>query len=207
MNLNTFLLFLPACLALNMVLGPNNVLSIMIGAEQGLKSAAIAYLGRFFAFIILIVITALGLGTLLTASAQIFLMIKFIGAIYLLWIGYQLLTSKANMQDETMTTYNQDIKLLIKKDFNIAIANPKAILIFTAFFPQFIHLDHYWSDFMTLGVIFLCLEFFAVLCYALLGAKLVKMLKRERFGMINKISGVLMITFGLALAFMKKPSA
>lgn len=60
---------------------------------------------------------------------------------------------------------------------------------------------------MTLGVIFLCLEFFAVLCYALLGAKLVKMLKRERFGMINKISGVLMITFGLALAFMKKPSA
>jgi len=50
MNLNTFLLFLPACLALNMVLGPNNVLSIMIGAEQGLKSAAIAYLGRFFCF-------------------------------------------------------------------------------------------------------------------------------------------------------------
>lgn len=78
----------------------------MIGAEQGLKSAAIAYLGRFFAFIILIFITALGLGTLLTASAQIFLMIKFIGAIYLLWIGYQLLTSKANMQDETMTAYN-----------------------------------------------------------------------------------------------------
>ncbi|EPF79842.1 LysE family translocator [Acinetobacter rudis] len=207
MSLQTFLIFLPACLALNMVLGPNNVLSMMIGAEQGLKPAAIAYLGRFFAFSILILITALGLGTLLAASAQVFLLIKFIGAAYLLWIGYQLLRSKSETLDHTSQTPPQDFKTLIIKDFNIAIANPKAILIFTAFFPQFIQLDHYWADFFTLGVSFLCLEFFAVLCYAILGAKLITVLKRENLGLINKASGVLMIVFGFALAFVKKPSA
>lgn len=207
MTLHTFLIFLPACLALNMVLGPNNVLSIMIGAEQGLKSAAIAYIGRFFAFSILILITALGLGTLLAASTQVFLVIKFVGAAYLLWIGLQLLRSQQRPQHGITNAVQQDKKSLIKKDFTIAIANPKAILIFTAFFPQFIQLEYYWSDFFILGTSFLILEFFAVLCYALLGAKLIAVLKQERLGLINKISGVLMIAFGFALAFVKKPSA
>lgn len=207
MSLNTFLIFLPACLALNMVLGPNNVLSLMIGAEQGLKSALIAYIGRFFAFVILIMITALGLGTLLAASSQVFLIIKFVGAAYLLWIGYQLLRSSHQPSTITNEAPSQNLRALIKKDFNIAIANPKAILIFTAFFPQFIQLEHYWSDFLILGTSFLALEFFAVLCYALLGAKLIAVLKQERLGVINKISGILMIAFGFALALVKKPSA
>jgi len=67
MNIEALLLFIPACMALNMVLGPNNVLSMSIGAQHGLKAAAWAYLGRLIAFSLLIGLCALGLGSLLAA--------------------------------------------------------------------------------------------------------------------------------------------
>lgn len=70
MPLETLLLFVPACFALNMVVGPNNLLSITIGARHGLRTALLAAAGRLVAFAIMIAVAALGMGPLLASARQ-----------------------------------------------------------------------------------------------------------------------------------------
>ena len=79
MPLHTYLLFLPACFALNMVFGPNNVLSLSNGARIGVLHSVTASLERLVAFAIMIAITGFGLGALLLASATLFTVVKLGG--------------------------------------------------------------------------------------------------------------------------------
>lgn len=98
MSLHTYLLFLPACFALNMAFGPNNVLSLSNGARNGVLHSVTASFGRLAAFAIMIAITGFGMGALLLASETLFLVLKFGGAAYLVWLGIKLLRSKSTEQ-------------------------------------------------------------------------------------------------------------
>lgn len=79
----TLFLFVPACFALNMAFGPNNLLSITIGAQHGLRASLLASVGRLVAFAIMIAVAAFGMGALLMASELAFTVVKFLGAIFL----------------------------------------------------------------------------------------------------------------------------
>ena len=72
MSLQTFSLFVPACFAINMAFGPNNVLSLSNGARDGVRMSVLASFGRLVAFAIMIAIAGLGLGALLLASQTLF---------------------------------------------------------------------------------------------------------------------------------------
>ncbi|MFT4192147.1 MAG: LysE family translocator, partial [Comamonas sp.] len=63
MSLHEFLLFLPACFALNLSFGPNNLLSLTYGARYGVPVAMAAGIGRLLAFAIMVSISGLGMGT------------------------------------------------------------------------------------------------------------------------------------------------
>jgi hypothetical protein len=93
MPFQSYGLFLPACFAINMALGPNNVLSISNGARNGMHCAIVAAFGRLLAFAMMIAIAGLGLGALLLASQTLFTILKFGGAAYLVWIGIKLVRS------------------------------------------------------------------------------------------------------------------
>ncbi len=169
MDLNALLLFIPASFALNMVPGPNNLLSMHNGQRFGFMYALGAGLGRLLAFSLMILLVATGLSTLLYASEAVFFSIKIIGAMYLFWIAYQLWTSDvSNVGSQKIE--HKTIYKLAKQEFLLAIGNPKAILIFTAFLPQFVDISKdSSSQFLTLGVIFLFLEILAVFLYASFG--------------------------------------
>ncbi|MCI1695573.1 LysE family translocator [Aneurinibacillus aneurinilyticus] len=208
MSLQTLLLFIPACFALNMAFGPNNLLSLMNGARHGTNAAIVASVGRLFAFVIMIVIAAVGLGALLMTSEVLFSVVKWLGAVYLVWIGLKVFLTKSPAQSVS-TTFDSDYSLfdLMRKEFIVASGNPKAILIFTAFFPQFIEPNAYAQSFMIMGIIYLILEAAAVAIYALVGARLGAYVKSANaFRWINRLSGSLMITFGVLLAFARKPA-
>ncbi len=208
MALDIWLVFLPACFALNMAFGPNNLLSLTNGARDGVARATIAATGRLGAFAAMILVTALGLGALLATSETVFTVVKYLGAAYLVWIGVKLLRSDASLVQKAAADRPLSLKSLMMQEFWVAAGNPKAILIFTAFFPQFIDPDAYLTSFAVLGVSFLLLEVVAMTIYAAIGARLGTVVKGAKaFTWFNRLSGSLMIGFGLMLAFVRRPAA
>ncbi len=101
------------------------------------------------------------------------------------------------------------LKRLTRQEFLVAAGNPKAILVFTAFFPQFVDRDAYAASFAILGAIFLLLELVAIVIYATLGARLGLLSKGARgfFKWFNRVSESLMIGFGVMLAFVRRPAS
>lgn len=210
MNLSTYLLFLPACFALNMAFGPNNLLSVGNGARWGVRPAVLAASGRLAAFALMIAVAGVGMGALLAASALAFNIVKWLGAAYLIWLGIKLLRAPApeGLADATDTAQAPDLRALARQEFAVAIGNPKAILIFTAFFPQFVAPESYAMSYLLLGLSFLLLEVVAIALYALLGARVRRLAKGgAAMRWFNRASGSMMIGFGLLLAATRRPGA
>jgi len=210
MTLENYALFAPACFAINMAFGPNNVLSLSNGAREGVRLSVFAASGRLVAFAAMIAIAGLGLGALLLASQALFTALKLAGAAYLVWIGIKLIRSGpamlARAADEAPGGPGT-FRRLARQEFLVAAGNPKAILVFTAFFPQFVDPHHYAASFALLGATFLLFEFVAIAIYALLGARLGTMAGGAgRLRWFNRVSGALMIFFGAMLAFVRRPA-
>jgi len=170
MTFRTLWLFVPACFALNMAFGPNNLLSLTHGARSGLSRATLAGLGRLLAFAAMILLAALGLGAALAASELVFAAVKWAGVVYLLWIGWGLIRHVGDSAPAVLAGDSTPLGAMARREFLVAAGNPKAILIFTAFFPQFVDPDAYLASFLLLGVVFLVLEGVAIVLYGLAGA-------------------------------------
>ena len=212
MSFENYWLFVPACFAINMAFGPNNVLSLSNGAREGVRLSVSASIGRLVAFAGMIAIAGLGLGALLLASQALFTALKLGGAAYLVWIGIKLLRADpADLARVEGAASDRPAagkwRRLAKQEFLVAAGNPKAILVFTAFFPQFVDRAHYAASFALLGTTFLVFELVAIALYALLGARLGTLSGgAHRLRWFNRVSGSLMIFFGLMLAFVRKPA-
>ncbi|WP_110674838.1 LysE family translocator [Salinicola sp. RZ23] len=207
MNLHQLWLFLPACFALNMAFGPNNLLATTNAARVGPLKAVLASLGRIAAFIPMIAVAGVGMGTLLTTSIWFFLIVKWAGAAYLAWLGIKLLMSRPQTV-EVASGAPQSLWRLMRQEFLVAAGNPKAILIFTAFLPQFVVAEHYAASFTLLGALFLLMELVAVAVYAILGSRIGRYLRGGRtLQWFNRVSGALMLAFSVGIVAMKRPVA
>ncbi|SDV46658.1 LysE family translocator [Chitinasiproducens palmae] len=209
MSLHDYLLFLPACFALNMVFGPNNALAIGNSVRNGVTVAVLAASGRLLAFAAMIVVAGLGLGALLAGSETLFALVKWIGAAYLVFIGIKLwrgAPAAAAAASAQQAAPPASLGRLARQEGLVAIGNPKAILIFTAFLPQFVDPNHYALSYTIVGMTFLVLEVFAIAIYAVVGLRIAKAVRGGRaFLWFNRTSGVLMMVFGAALAFARRP--
>lgn len=169
MDLVTLSLFLPACFALNMAPGPNNLLSVSNATRYGYRHACVAGVGRLLAFAGMIALAAAGLAVVLQTSELLFYGIKIIGAGYLLYLAWQLWRADPAGEDAVAAPAN-GLLALARQEFLVAAGNPKAILIFTAFLPQFVDPARAITpQFMLLGVLFLLLEWIAISAYAYMG--------------------------------------
>ena len=169
MDLATLALFLPACFALNMAPGPNNLLSISNATRYGYRTSCMAGGGRLLAFAIMIALASAGLAVVLQTSELVFYGIKIVGAAYLFYLAYQLWNAAPQAEAESV---NARVGLwgLARQEFLVAAGNPKAILIFTAFLPQFVDPTvDVGSQFTLLGLLFLALEWIAIGIYAYIG--------------------------------------
>ncbi|WP_323160962.1 LysE family translocator [Pseudomonas fluorescens] len=169
MDLATLSLFLPACFALNMAPGPNNLLSVSNATRYGYRRACVAGIGRLLAFAGMIALAAAGLAVVLQTSELLFYGIKIVGAGYLLYLAWQLWRANPAAEDAVAAPAN-GLLALARQEFLVAAGNPKAILIFTAFLPQFVDPNRAITpQFMLLGVLFLLLEWIAISAYAYMG--------------------------------------
>lgn len=208
MPLETFLLFAPACFAINMAFGPNNLLSLTNAARSGIGPAILAAAGRIVSFAIMIAIAGIGLGAILAASETVFTLVKWAGAAYLIWIGINLIRAGAPLMRDDADAPKLSLGKLTLQELWVAAGNPKAILVFTAFFPQFVDPSAYALSFTILGATFLVFETFAIMVYSFIGAKLGRYMRNGRtLKWFNRTSGTMMIGFGLMLMFTRRPTA
>ena len=205
MSLSLLLLFIPACFALNAAPGPNNLLAFSNAARLGVGPALLGGLGRMPAFAGMILLVALGLGALLIASETAFLAVKYAGAAYLIYIGIRMWRTKVS-QIATPDPRGDHWRVLAQRDFLIAIGNPKAIAIFTAFFPQFLSFDAPLApQFLVLGGLFLLMECFAVALYVGLGRMFGRVFQKpQRLRRLNQGVGGFLVFSGVALLLDRK---
>ena len=169
MNLATLSLFLPACFALNMAPGPNNLLSVSNSTRYGYRTACVAGIGRLLAFAGMIALASAGLAVVLQTSALLFYGIKVVGAAYLFYLAWQLWRADPGTEN-VVTGAPAGTLTLARQEFLVAAGNPKAILIFTAFLPQFVDPSQAVTpQFAVLGALFLMLEWIAIGAYAYMG--------------------------------------
>ena len=141
MNLDTWLLFSAAALVVILIPGPLSLLMVSNSLNYGLRRSAPAFLGGVSASLCLLSASALGLGALLLASEQIFSLLKLLGALYLFYLAWQ--SWQASRQTATPTAGEAPLvepgwRNLFWKAFGLGASNPKDILFFAAFLPQFI---------------------------------------------------------------------
>lgn len=198
-------IFIPTCFALNMAFGPNNLIALTHGAEKGFVFALYASLARILVFIPMILISALGLGAILATSAFVFSVVKIAGAIYLIWLGCKLVYASYKSQTHDYIPKPANLFTAFKREGLIAAGNPKAILIFAAFFPQFVDTTAYTYSYVVLGSIFLLLELLAISVYALIGYFAVQFASSKIHWFLRS-SGVGMAIFGILLLFTRGPT-
>lgn len=201
-----YAIFIPACFALNMAFGPNNLLAISHGAQRGTAFALQAGVGRLLVFVPMIALSGLGLGLILSASATAFTILKVAGAAYLIWIGIKILRNARGAQDVSAPQTPIALRQAFLREAVTAVSNPKAMLIFAAFLPQFVPPETYARDFPIAAAWFLGMEAVALGIYAAIG-QLAATFAGSKLHLIQKVSGVGMVLFGALLIFARRPGA
>ena len=149
-------LFIVAGLLLNVTPGPDTLYIVGRSATQGLRAGVVAALGIGAGCCVHIVAAAVGLSALILASAQAFLVLKFAGAAYLLYVGATLLLTRVNVAAETPRLVPAPMRSVFWQGCLTCALNPKVALFFLALLPQFIATDAPDKPlaFLVLGVIF-----------------------------------------------------
>jgi threonine/homoserine/homoserine lactone efflux protein len=181
--------------------GANNLLGLHHGMTHGVRHGLAGLGGRLAAFTLLIAAVAAGLGQLLAASETALTIIKWAGVAYLLYLGVRLLWSTFRGKDtpEELPKTPTTAWRVTRKEFGVAITNPKAILIFTAFVPQFIDAGQgsFSGQIALLGAVYLLAEFLAGSVYVGVGAA-VKTIELSRRARRNVDRGTGVVLVGLA---------
>jgi threonine/homoserine/homoserine lactone efflux protein len=151
------------------------------------------------------ILAAFGLFLIIAKSILLFNIIKFTGAVYLLFIGYKMFTDKSLMNVSNITMNKPISYLRIYRDAIFTnVLNPKVALFFIAFLPQFIDptFRNTVFPFLTLGITFIATGTAWCLVLATLVAGIFKKLKNNQqiSGIINKICGLTLIALGIKVA-------
>jgi threonine/homoserine/homoserine lactone efflux protein len=174
--------------------------------NHGPRRAMTSVAGSVSAVLVVMVLSAMGLGALLAASETAFTIAKVIGAAYLIWLGIKTFRSKTTVFEgipaagEPSRDATPARKLYVQ-GLIVGGSNPKALLFFTAFFPQFLDPAAAWApQFAALSSTFVAFEF-TVLTLCTLGvARLAPVLRSgTRMRLFNRISGGLFTLMGTLL--------
>ena len=183
MSLELWIVYLAAAVGLSLTPGPNGLLALTHGARFGAARASFTVLGGVTGFLVLIAASLAGLGALLAASEQAFTVAKWIGAAYLVWLGIRLWNAPPPSMDaarEAADHADRRRSQLFAQGFLVAVSNPKALIFFAAFLPQFM-LPHvsYWVQLAVLGGTFVVVEFLYELMVAGFAQRLAPWLARH----------------------------
>ena len=184
--------------------GPSMILALSHGIKYGAKRTLYTALGNSAASFLQAVVSIAGLGALLVASNTAFMLVKLAGAAYLVWLGLMVLFSgEMSLEDDNADAgRNVSNKKLFLQGFWVAAGNPKAIIFFSALFPQFISSGQASvQHFAMLLILLTAIAFGCMMIYACGGEKVKGIIKETAVcKCINKVLGATFVGLGVTLA-------
>jgi homoserine/homoserine lactone efflux protein len=138
MALDTWFIYLLASIGLSLTPGPNSLLALTHGALYGARRTLFTIVGGVFGFSALIALAMFGLTALLQTSASVLTVLKWVGGAYLVWLGIQLWRSPALHLEVAERAARLSNLGMFRQGLLSAFANPKVLLFYGAFLPQFI---------------------------------------------------------------------
>ena len=184
--------------------GPAILLAILNGLRANMQIVIISSLANIIGLGILSTASILGLGLLLTTSSILFLIVKFIGAFYLIYLGIKYIGNNRVVKFDNTNNYfdkNKTKLSYFNEAFLLAITNPKPILFFTAIFPQFLNLKtNILPQFIIMTIIFLTISFLSLSIYGLIAKRSKQWLSNNnRMKWLHRITGGMFIGMGVGL--------
>lgn len=199
MALSVYAAFLAACIVIILVPGPTVTLivanSIRHGTRAGLANAAGTQAGMALVF----AVVGVGLASVIEGMGRWFELVRFAGAAYLVWMGVQMLRSKGRLNpDGTLRPPRGGFFL---QGLLVALSNPKALIFFGAFLPQFLDPARDTTTQLALmGATALAVGALSDAAYSLAAGSAGRLLSARRVRLLSKISGGFLVGGGAWLA-------
>jgi threonine/homoserine/homoserine lactone efflux protein len=206
MSLEVWIAYVLATTIILVIPGPTIILVVSQAVAHGRKSVVPLATGVVFGDFTAMTFSLLGLGAIMSASATLFTLFKWIGALYLLYLGIRLWRTqpeKSNLQGKTK---KMSPRSLFKSSYIVTALNPKGIAFFVAFLPQFInHHSAVFGQLILLGGTFLVLALINAALYAVFASQLRELIRRTKVRRwFNRLGGTALIGAGIITASMQR---
>jgi threonine/homoserine/homoserine lactone efflux protein len=200
MTIEVYLAYVLACLLITLIPGPTVTLivanSLRHGARAGLLNVAGTQAGLFLMMLTLIV----GLSSVIAAMGWLFDWVRFAGAAYLIWLGFKLLKSRNPETQEQQPRIPRGG--FFAQGFLVLMSNPKALLWFGAFIPQFVDpKGDYVGQIVLLGLTAMAVAALTDGAYAVFTGRAGAALSKRYVKVLTKASGLFLVGGGIWLAF------
>lgn len=187
MDASTLLLYVIAASAVMVTPGPAMLLALNNGASHGMRVAGFGMAGAMLSDLILIGAVGCGLGALLQASEHLFSLVKWVGAAYLLYLAVMLWRAPVQALSASSTTAAVSGRSSFLRALFVGLSNPKGLLFFSAFLPQFIRPDQpVLQQYLVLAVVTALLDCLVMIVYALGGRHAVRAFSARVMQWINR---------------------
>ena len=206
MTFELWFAFTVAAGALIAIPGPTNLMVMAYGVRYGAKPALGTVFGVVPGVIAAMTLSFLGLGAILATSSGLFILMKWAGAIYLVYLGIMQWRSAPQLDKMEIDKQNVSGVSIIVQAFTVTLLNPKGIVFYIAFMPQFISANApALPQMLILGATFLTLVFPINTIYALLSGKMRAVIQNRRvLRTMNRTGGAMLIGAGLLTASLKR---
>jgi len=203
-SLATIIPYLGACFLLAIVPGPTVTVIIANALARGTWAGLAIVLGTQFGVATMILTVAFGMQALVAFMGWAFDWIKLAGAAYLVWLGWKMLRSNGDL-GSAQAEKTKSFWGLVLEGFFVIWANPKALIFFGAFLPQFVDLSApTFPQIAVLGVFFMVVAGSTDAIYAVIAGQARGLLSAARVRMVSRVSGIILMAGGLWLALQKR---
>jgi threonine/homoserine/homoserine lactone efflux protein len=202
-ELSQVTIFAGASLALLLMPGPAVLYILARSVNQGRPAGLASVLGIETANFCHAAAAGLGLSAILLSSALAFNVVKYLGAVYLIYLGIRKLAD--NKEDLSQAiVYTQSLRRIYAQGFVVNLLNPKVALFFFAFLPQFVNVGrgNVSAQILALGALFVGMAIVTDSCYAVLGSSIAQRLKGNRRFLKGQryFSGLIYLGLGISTA-------
>lgn len=211
MSLHVWWLFLATVFVVSGIPGPNMLLIMSHGAQYGLRRTGASMVGCLSALVLMLSVSAAGLGVFLQAWPAMFNALRLIGAAYLVFLGVKAWSAPvpgadAQAAESPVVAPVRRPGALFRNGFLVASSNPKAILFAAALLPQFIDASRpTLPQFGILVATFAVVEVSWYLVYGGCGTRIGATLKSRRVAKaFNRLTGGVFVGFGAMMALMRQ---